>query len=121
MTIKAIAVDDEFPSNEVIKRYCSRIDYIDLAGTFTDESAALLYLTTHPVDLIFLDIDMRGTSGIEFAKTIPKQTLVVFISAYSEGDFKHDNLNAFAWLTKPVSLPRFTNVLNKVKAHFWLE
>lgn len=118
MIIKAVSIDDEFASNEIIKRYCSKIEYIDLVATFTDENAALDFLSTHPVDLLFLDINMPEISGIEFVKLIPRQTLVVFISAYSQRTFESKDIEAFAYLTKIVSFESFFNVVQKAKGFF---
>jgi two-component SAPR family response regulator len=70
MAIKCIIVDDEPLAIEIVESYVSRIDQLQLQGSFRNAVQAFAYLQEHTVDLIFLDIQMPKLSGIEFLKTL---------------------------------------------------
>ncbi|HSC37551.1 MAG TPA: response regulator, partial [Chitinophagaceae bacterium] len=71
--IRAIALDDEPPALDIIETFCGRIDFIELEKTFTNSAKAYAYVESHPVDLLFLDINMPALTGIEFYKSVPQQ------------------------------------------------
>jgi DNA-binding LytR/AlgR family response regulator len=111
--IKAIALDDEPPALRIVENFCSRVDFIELDKTFTNPHEALKYLEKFPVDLLFLDIKMPSVSGIQFAKLVPKELMVIFTTAYSEFAVEGFNLNAVDYLLKPYSFDRFLQAVNK--------
>lgn len=111
--ITAIALDDEPLALQVIETFCNRLDTIELAAAFTDTTKAERYLAKYPVDLLFLDINMPSISGIDFYKIVPRQTLVIFTTAYSEYAVEGFNLSATDFLLKPIEFSRFEQALNK--------
>lgn len=117
--IKAIAIDDESFALEVIKAHASRVPFLDLQGTFTNAITGLEYLKNNPVDLVFLDINMPDISGIDLASLLPKETLVVFTTAYSDYAVKGFELDALDYLLKPFNLSRFLKACQK--AQEWIE
>ena len=117
--IKAIAVDDESFALEVIKSHASRVPFLQLEATFTDAVLGLEYLKNNAVDLIFLDINMPDISGIDMAALVPKETLVVFTTAYSDYAVKGFELDALDYLLKPFNLSRFLKACQK--AQEWID
>ena len=113
--ITAIALDDEPPALSIVENFCSRVDFIDLVKTFTHPHEALKYLEKFPVDLLFLDIRMPSVSGIQFAKQIPKDMMVIFTTAYSEYAVEGFNLNAVDYLLKPFTFDRYMQAVNKAQ------
>ncbi|WP_281636735.1 LytR/AlgR family response regulator transcription factor [Flavobacterium marginilacus] len=111
--IKAIALDDEPPALEVLQNFCGKIDFIDLEKTFTKSEDALKYLKKYPVDLLFLDINMPAISGIDFYKKLPRKTMVIFTTAYSEYAVEGFTLSATDYLLKPISFVRFEQAVEK--------
>lgn len=111
--IAAIALDDEPPALKVIEKFCEQIDGVQLQKTFTRPSEALKYINKFPVDLIFLDIQMPSLSGIDFCKMVPQQTMVVFVTAFSEFAVEGFNLSALDYLLKPYTLDRFRQTMDK--------
>jgi DNA-binding LytR/AlgR family response regulator len=105
--ITCIALDDEPFALEVIKEFCSRKNTIDLKKCFTKASDALKYLKEFPVDLLFLDIKMPDISGINFYKSLPRSTLVIFTTAYTKYAVEGFNLQAVDYLLKPYTFERF--------------
>ena len=65
MKIKCIAVDDEPLALEKMESYIERVHYLELAGSFSNPLEAMNYLRQHPVDLLFLDIQMPKLNGFD--------------------------------------------------------
>lgn len=115
--MNCIIVDDEPLAREAIELLVKDIDYLTLAGTFNNASAAARFMEQNAVDLIFLDIQMPGITGIEFAKTISRRTLIVFTTAYSEYALDSYEVDAIDYLIKPVEPERFRKAADKALAY----
>ena len=111
--ITAIALDDELPSLEIIEAFCANIEEIDLKKTFLKTSEARYFLENNPVDLLFLDINMPAASAIDFYKTLPQETLVIFTTAYKEYAVESYEIGAFDYLLKPFSFQRFKMAVDR--------
>ena len=116
--IHAIALDDELPALEIIDAFCSQIDFIDLRQTFSRTDQARAYLEKYPVDLLFLDINMPATSGIDFYRksvrsSAEQNPLVIFTTAYSEFAVESYELQAIDYLLKPFTFERFLQAVRK--------
>jgi DNA-binding LytR/AlgR family response regulator len=106
-TLQCCVVDDEPLACELIASYIRRTPRLELAGAYTTAKDALEFITTNPIDLVFLDIQMPQMSGIEFARLLPQQTRVVFVTAYSNYAVEGFRVNALDYLMKPVSYDEF--------------
>lgn len=111
--ITAIAIDDEPLALNVIQAFCKKNEDVKLLQAFTETNAALAFLEDNPVNLIFLDINMPSISGIELLKYVPKDTMVIFTTAYSEYAVEGFNLNAIDYLLKPFDYGRFASAVEK--------
>ncbi|MCF2446784.1 LytTR family DNA-binding domain-containing protein [Dyadobacter sp. CY345] len=115
-----IIVDDEPLAREAIQILLSKIKGLQLIGNFSNANSASLFLEENSIDLIFLDIQMPGTNGIDFAKTIPGKTLVIFTTAYSEFALDSYDVEAIDYLIKPVRLERFQKAVEKAQSYLKL-
>jgi len=115
--IKAIALDDEILALKIIENYAEKIENLSLEKIFNTQSDAQKYLNKFPVDLIFLDIEMPSKNGMDFYKSIPQHTKVIFTTAYSEYAVDAFSLNAVDYLLKPFSFERFKSAVEKVKTN----
>lgn len=115
--IKAIAIDDESFALEVIKSHASKVPFLELQASFTNAVLGLEYIKSHAVDLVFLDINMPDISGIDMASLVPKETLVVFTTAYSDYAVKGFELDALDYLLKPFNLSRFLKACQKAQEY----
>lgn len=115
--MNCIIVDDEPLAREAIELLINNIPYLNLAGTFNNASSAARFLNGESVDLIFLDIQMPGITGIEFAKTIPRRTLIIFTTAYSEYALDSYEVDAIDYLIKPIEPERFRKATDKALAY----
>ncbi|NCD69663.1 LytR/AlgR family response regulator transcription factor [Mucilaginibacter agri] len=111
--MKAIIVDDEPLAREAIQLLAMKTPNLEVAETFNSALTASKYIEESGIDLIFLDIEMPGMNGIEFAKTIPEKTLVIFTTAYPEYALEGFELDAIDYLVKPVKEERFKKAVNK--------
>ena len=102
--MKCIIVDDEPIARKGIRALIARIPELELVETFNNAASAADYLTDHSVELIFLDIQMPGVTGIEFARNVPKDTLIIFTTAYTEFALDSYEVDAVDYLVKPCLL-----------------
>lgn len=116
--INAIAIDDEPLALTVIRALCDRSESINLQKTFTQPTEALKHLRKFPVDLIFCDIQMPAMTGINLVKSLQKNTMVIFTTAFSEYAVVSYELNAVDYLLKPINQKRFTQAINKAQEYF---
>lgn len=115
--ITAIALDDEPLALEIIKAFCGRVDYLELKRSFTSPGEAMAYLAENHIDLLFLDINMPGISGIDFFKEAGHNSLAIFTTAYSEFAVEGFNISATDYLLKPFKFSRFMQAVEKAKEH----
>ncbi|NLR94122.1 MULTISPECIES: LytR/AlgR family response regulator transcription factor [Flammeovirga] len=119
--IKTIIVDDEHLARSLIQNYVSKVPQLELLGVFKNALEAMTFIQSNDVDLMFLDIQMPNLTGIEFVESMQlKNTMIVFTTAYSEYALKGYELNAFDYLLKPITFPRFLQCVNKVSDQFEL-
>ncbi|MBT2620051.1 LytTR family DNA-binding domain-containing protein [Chryseobacterium sp. ISL-6] len=115
--MNCIILDDEPLAREAIEMLINQNDDLDLIGSFNSPEAVTNFIERNTVELIFLDIQMPGISGIEFSRTIPKETFVIFTTAYSEFATESYEVYAIDYLIKPVKLERFQKAVEKVRTY----
>lgn len=111
--MKCIIVDDEPIAREGIKLLVKEISQLELLKSFNNAEDASVFINDIDVDLVFLDINMPGISGLEFARTIPKQTLIIFTTAYSQYALDSYEVDAVDYLVKPIDPVKFRKAVNK--------
>ena len=115
--MNCIIVDDEPVARKGMKSLVEQIPQLTLVGRFNNAIAASAYINEYTVDLIFLDIQMPGITGIEFAQSIPVNTLIVFTTAYAEYALDSYEVSAIDYLVKPIEMNRFLKAVNKAIAY----
>ena len=115
--MNCIIIDDEPLAREAIEILVKDTSQLNLLGMFNNALAASKFMEENPVDLIFLDIQMPGITGIEFARNISKRSLVIFTTAYSEYAVDSYEVDAIDYLIKPVDPERFHKAVNKAIAY----
>jgi DNA-binding LytR/AlgR family response regulator len=113
--IKCIIVDDEPLAQDVLEEHISKVSDFELVKKFNNAPAAQKFLETNDVDLILLDIEMPEMTGIHFLKTLSKPPLTIFTTAYRNYAFEGFELGVIDFLLKPISFPRFSTAMEKVK------
>jgi DNA-binding LytR/AlgR family response regulator len=115
--MNCIIIDDEPLAREAIEMLIDQTDDLDLIGSFNSPENVTNFIESNKVELIFLDIQMPGINGIEFARTIPKETFVIFTTAYSEFATDSYEVDAIDYLIKPVKLGRFQKAVEKAHVY----
>ena len=112
--IRCIAIDDEPPALQVIGKFCERMGGIELTVT-TDPTEGLRLAARIKPDIVFLDIEMEGMSGLDVAAKISRDTCVIFTTAYLDYAIDGFNLDAVDYLHKPFAYSRFQTAVGKAK------
>lgn len=115
---KCILIEDEKPAVEVLENYLNHYRDIELRAHFSNAFYAQDYLKDHLVDILFLDINLPGISGLDFLKGQRNPPLVIITSAYDEHAVEAFDLEVFDYLLKPFSLSRFNRTISRLKSHF---
>ena len=115
--MNCIIIDDEPLAREAIEILVKDTSQLNLLGMFNNALAASKFMEENPVYLIFLDIQMPGITGIEFARNISKRSLVIFTTAYSEYAVDSYEVDAIDYLIKPIDPERFHKAVNKAIAY----
>lgn len=113
MKYQCVIVDDEPLAIEVIKTHLDKLGLFVIAGEFSSAIEAFQILTTHRIDLMFLDIQMPGIKGTDFLKSLNNPPRVILTTAYREYAFEGYELNVVDYLLKPVSYERFIKAVDK--------
>ena len=113
--MNCIIIDDEPKAIEILHRYVDRLPDLNLLGSFRDPAAALSFLKTSPPDLIFLDINMPGLSGLQLLTALEKPPLAIFTTAYPQYAVQSYELEAVDYLLKPILFERFEKAVAKAK------
>ncbi|MBC2845409.1 LytR/AlgR family response regulator transcription factor [Winogradskyella flava] len=110
-----IIIDDEPLAIDLLESYVSKIENLELIGSFVNPLEALKLLRDTPVDILFLDIQMPEITGVDFKKIISPEVKVIFTTAYSGYALESYDLNAVDYLLKPITFQRFLQALEKVQ------
>jgi two-component system, LytTR family, response regulator len=114
--LRCLAVDDEPLALDLLEDNISKVPFLELVTTCRNGFEAIDALSKNPIDLIFLDIQMPGLTGIQFLNTLQAtRPMVVFITAYEKFALEGYNLNVLDYLLKPVAFERFYKACQKAK------
>lgn len=117
--LRCCIIDDEPLAQELIKSYVAQTPFLELVDTFSSASMAVKTIIEDKIDLVFLDIQMSELNGIEFAKVIPSDCKIVFITAFEQYALDGFKANALDYLLKPVNYSEFIGAAKK--ALNWFE
>ena len=115
--MKYIIVDDEPIARRGIEKLAGQIGSLELVGSFENAEAAGMFMIANQVDLVFLDIQMPGISGMDLARQMSPATLIIFTTAYAEFAVDSYELDAVDYLLKPIRPDRFEKAVAKALSY----
>lgn len=115
--ITCVIVDDEPMALNLVESYVKKTPFLELKGKCSSAIEAMEFLKENPAELLFLDIQMPDLSGIEFSKMLPKDTRVIFTTAFDQYALEGFKVEALDYLLKPFDYAEFLAAANK--AHTW--
>jgi len=114
MRLKTIIIDDEPLAVSILEKYISEIKEIELMATFNNAVEAASFVQHHPLDLIFLDINMPVLDGLSFLKSLYIKPMVIMTTAHENHALESFELQAIDYLVKPIPFPRFLKSVQRV-------
>ncbi len=112
--INCIVVDDEPLARQLIESYINQLPSLACLGSFSSAIEAFAALHQFQVDVIFIDIEMPGITGLNFIKSLKIAPKVIFITAYAEYAVDAFEIDAIDYLVKPVTFERFLKAVQRV-------
>jgi DNA-binding LytR/AlgR family response regulator len=113
MTYSCIAVDDEPLALEKIISLIGKIPLLEMKATFSNAEDALIYLSCHRTDILFLDIQMEAMTGLDLLSALRVQPQVVLITAYQEYALRGYEFEVCDYILKPYSFDRLALSVQK--------
>ena len=116
--MNCIIVDDNKLARAAIKQLITQVDFLDLKEECDNPVDAFNYLKKEEVDLIFLDVEMPGMTGIELVKNLEKRPLIILITSKKDYAVEAFELNVADYIIKPVTMSRFMIAVSRAKELF---
>ncbi len=120
LKITCVIVDDEPMALTLVEGYVKKTPFLVLKKKCSSAIEAMEFLKGEPVDLLFLDIQMPDLTGIEFSKMLPKDTRVIFTTAFDQYALEGFKVEALDYLLKPFDYAEFLAAANKANTWFTL-
>lgn len=120
MILRCALVDDEPLALSLLESYVRKTDSLELCGSYSSAIQAMKSLPEHPVDLLFLDIQMPELNGLEFSRMVSDNTRIIFTTAFEQYAIDGYRVNALDYLLKPISYNDFIEAVNKALQWFEL-
>lgn len=114
MKLKCIITDDEPMARKGIRGYIEKTDFLSLTAECETATELNNLLKTESADVVFLDVEMPGLTGMEFLSSAVSLPKIIIVSAYEQYALKGYEMNVFDYLLKPVSYERFLKSVNKL-------
>lgn len=117
--IRAILVDDENISLELMERRLLEVGGVEIIKTFSDAESVKNELKELNFQAVFLDIEMIGLSGLELAEIIQEwdsSIHIVFVTAFKDYAIQAFELHSIDYLLKPVSKKRLEKTISRIQA-----
>jgi two-component system LytT family response regulator len=119
--IRCIAIDDESLALRLLEDNISKVPFLKLVAAFQDPFRAMEMMRSESVDLVFIDIQMPGLTGLQLIETLTFKPMVILITAYKQYALEGYDLNVVDYLLKPVAMERFLKACNKARELYLLK
>lgn len=110
-----LIIDDNPLARLALRKMLTGIEGLRITGEYEDAIAAFNHLQEHPADLLFLDVEMPGMSGLDLLKSLHYTPLVILITSKADYAVEGFDLEAVDYIVKPVTLPRLLKAVQRAK------
>lgn len=119
--LNCIIVDDNEIDRLTVLSYAKRFPNLSILGAFEDSAEALVAIENNKIDILFLDIDMPGLSGVELRKKANQVPACIFITSHPEFAVESFELETLDFIVKPLKLDRFEQTVRRITDFFDIE
>lgn len=116
MKMRCIIVDDDRMAIRLLTQMVEKTNSLELLKTFDDSAAAMDFISAEDVDLVFLDVEMPGMTGLEMIKVLADPPAIILVSSKREYALDGFDLEVADFLLKPPTYARFRQAVAKVEA-----
>jgi len=114
--IRTVIVDDETPARDRLRSLLAPFPDVEIVGEAADGEEALEVIAEAKPDLVLLDIQMPGCSGMEVAASLPSGgPQIVFCTAFDQYAIQAFDVQAVDYLLKPVNRVRLARTLDRIR------
>lgn len=115
--LKCFVIDDEQAAIDKLESFIKITSGLEFSGSEKDplNSQAMLSIEKELPDIIFLDIEMKGPTGLRLARMVMDKTLIVFTTGHTQFAVEAYRLNAVDYLMKPITYPIFLEAIAKCR------
>lgn len=110
-----IIIDDDEIDRLTVLSFAKKFPILEILGVFDSAEDAVPFIEKQKVDILFLDIDMPGLSGIEFRKNALEIPVCIFITAHPEHAVESFQIETLDFIVKPLKLDRFTQTVSRIE------
>ena len=114
MKLNCVIVDDSEIDRLTVVAYAKRFPVLNIAGVFSCAEDALLFISKENVDVLFLDIDLDGSSGVDLRKKVPEIPCCIFITSHPESAVESFEVETLDFIVKPFKFDRFEQAIRRL-------
>ena len=121
--LRVLVADDERPARQRLEDLLSDETDVELVATCATGREAVQAIRTHDLDLVLLDIQMPGLSGLDVVQEVGphRMPVVIFVTAYDQHALEAFDVSALDYLLKPFDDERFREALDRARRQIQLE
>ena len=116
--LKCVIVDDNEIDRLTVLSFAKKFPNLNILGTFSDSNEALNAIEKNEVEILFLDIDMPGLSGVDLRRKLKDVPVCIFITSHPEFAVESFELETLDFIVKPLKFERFENTMRRITDFF---
>ena len=114
MKLNCIIVDDDEIDRLTVLSYAKRFPILNVLGSFSNAEDALEVIRNNKVEVLFLDIDLPGESGVALRKNAAEVPACIFITSHPEFAVESFELDTLDFIVKPIKMDRFESAVRRL-------
>lgn len=111
--IKCLVVDDEALARKLLASHIAKVEDLELIGECANALEATNLLHKKTINLMFLDIQMPGMTGLQFGQSLMQRPSIILTTAHRDFAPEAFDLQVVDYLLKPISFERFLKAVNR--------